>query len=147
MEETESKKWLLKYSKKGDKEKILEILNNPKININYKNKGGWTALHFACDEGNLKIVEILIKAHIDINLKNNDKKSPVHISEFRGYFNITKLLIENGANLNALNSEKNLEIHLCALNVHNELLSYILGKKYSYILNKNIYGNSILDLA
>ena len=128
LEETESNLELLKYSKKGYKEKVLEILNNPKININYKNKDGWTALHFACDEGNLKIVDILIKAYIDINMKNNYKKSPLHISAFRGYFDKTKLLIENGADLNALDSEKNLAIHLCALNGHNELLFYIMGK-------------------
>jgi ankyrin repeat protein len=61
-------------------------------------------------------------------MKNNYKKSPLHISAFRGYFDKTKLLIENGADLNALDSEKNLAIHLCALNGHNELLFYIIGK-------------------
>ena len=138
---------LLKYSKKGDKEKVLEILNNEKININYKNENGWTALHYAVDEGNLKIVEILIKAHIDINIRNNDKKTALHLSAFRGYFDITKLLVENGADLNALDNEKNLAIHLCALNGHNELLTYLLEKKCSYILSKNLYGNTPLDLA
>ena len=147
LEEIESNIELLKFSKKGDKEKVLEILNNPKVNINYKNENGWTALHYACDEGNLKIVEILIKAHIDINIKNNDKKTALHLSAFRGYFDITKILIDNGADLNALDNEKNLAIHLCALNGHNELLSYLLEKKYSYILNKNLYGSTILDLA
>ena len=138
---------LLKYSKKGDKEKVLEILNNQKININYKNENGWTALHFACDEGNLKVAEILIKAHIDVNIKNNDERTALHISAFRGYFDITKLLIENGADLNALDNEKNLAIHLCSLNGYNELLTFLLNKKYSYLLNKNLYGNTPLDLA
>ena len=146
-ENIESNIELLKYSKKGDKEKVLEILNNTKVNINYTNEDGWTALHYACDEGNLKIAEILIKAHIDINLKNNDKKTALHISAFRGYFDITKLLIESGADINAIDNEKNLAIHLCALNGHNELLAYLLDKKYTYIFNKNLYGNTPLDLA
>ena len=147
LEEIEIYLELLKFSKKGDKEKVLELLNNPKININYKNENGWTALHYACDEGNLKIVEILIKDHIDINIKNNDKKTALHLSAFRGYFDITKLLIDNGADLNALDNENNLAIHLCSMNGHSELLNYILSKKYSYILNKNLYGNTCLDLA
>ena len=147
LEDIESNIELLKYSKKGDKEKVLEILNNPKININYKNETGWTALHYACDEGNLKIVEILIKAHADINIKNNDKKSALHLSAFRGYFDITKLLIDNGADINSLDNEKNLAIHLCALRGHNELLSYLLDKKHTYIFSKNLYGNTPLDLA
>ena len=147
LEDLESNLELLRYSKKGDKEKVLELLNKPKININYKNENGWTALHYACDEGNLKIVEILIKAHIDINIRNNDKKTSLHLSALRGYFDITKLLIENGADLNALDNENNLAIHLCSMNGHSELLSYLLNKKFSYILNKNLYGNTCLDLA
>jgi ankyrin repeat protein len=51
---------LLLISKKGDKEKLLELLSSKQVNINFQNENGWSALHFACDEGNLKIVDILI---------------------------------------------------------------------------------------
>ena len=146
--EDDLNKSLLKNSKKGDKEKVLEILSNKdKININYQNENGWSALHFACDEGNLKVVEILIKAHIELNLTNNEKKTPLHISVSHGYFDISKLLIENNANLDCVDNEKNLAIHLCALHGHNELLSYMLEKKSSYINEQNLYGNTAFDLA
>ena len=141
-------KSLLKNCKKGDKERVFEILaNKDKININYQNENGWTALHFACDEGNLKIVEILIKAHAELNLINNEKKTPLHISVSHGYFDISKLLIENNANLDCVDNEKNLAIHLCALHGHNELLTYMLEKKSSYINEQNLYGNTVYDLA
>ena len=138
---------LLIYSKKGYKEKVLEIISKENLDINYQNENGWTALHYACDEGNLKIVEILIKAHSNINIKNNDKKTPLHISVTRGYFDITKLLIENGGDLNALDSEKNNLIHLCSMYGHNELLTYLLNKNSGLIYNKNLFGNIPLHLA
>ena len=34
------------------------------ININNQDEKGNTALHYACDEGNLKIVEILLNANL-----------------------------------------------------------------------------------
>ena len=138
---------LLKYSKKGDKEKILELISNPNININYKNEEGWTALHFACDEGNLKISEILIKSNINIDIQNNEGKTPLHISAFNGFFDISKLLVENGANLNTLDNENNLVIHLCAQNGHSELLAYLLDKNIENIFKKNKYGKTVNDLA
>ena len=66
---------LLIISKKGDKEELYKLLQFKQININFQNENGWSALHFACDEGNLKIVEILIKSNIDLNLKTNEKKN------------------------------------------------------------------------
>ena len=138
---------LLKYSKKGDKEKILELISNPNIDINYKNEEGWTALHFSCEEGNLKISEILIKSNININSQNNERKTPLHISAFNGFFDISKLLVENGANLNILDNENNLAIHLCAENGHSELLAYLLDKNLENIFKKNKYGKTVNDLS
>lgn len=135
------------YSKKGYKEKVLEIISSDNIDVNYQNENGWTALHYACDEGNLKIVEILIKAHSNVNIKNNDKKTPLHISVTRGYFDITKLLLENGGDLNAVDNEKNNLIHLCSMYGYNELLTFLLNKNSGLIYNKNIFGNIPIHLA
>ena len=71
---------LLITAKIGNREKFLEILEKifalPQdlININYQDESGNSALHYACDEGNLKIVEILIKANCEINISNPRKK-------------------------------------------------------------------------
>ena len=138
---------LLLISKKGDKEKLYELLSQKQIDINFQNENGWSALHFACDEGNLKIVEILIKYNIDLNLKTNEKKTALHISVFRGYFDITKILIENGAKINIRDNELNLPIHICASEGHDELLCFILEKTSAGIKIKNLYDKTPLDLA
>jgi len=138
---------LLLNCKKGDKEKVLEILSSKLIDINFQNENGWSALHYACDEGNLKIVEILIKSKIDLNLITNEKKTSLHLSVIRGYFDISKLLIENGANIDCIDNEKNLPLHLCAMEGHVELLNYLLEKNSKNINDKNLFGKTALDLA
>jgi len=138
---------LLIYSKKGYIDKILEIIAQKNVDINYQNENGWTALHYSCDEGNLKITEILIKAHCDVNIKNNDKKTPLHYSVARGYFDITKLLVENGGDINCVDNENNNIIHLCSMNGYDELLTFLLNKNPELIYNKNIFGNMPIHLA
>ena len=143
---------LLAIAKKGDKEKFLEILNQifslPKdsININFQDENGNSALHYACDEGNLKIVEILLKTNCETNLKNNEKKTALHLSSKRGYFDISKKLIENGALLNIFDSENNSPIHYVCIINHVELLKFFLTKLPKVDI-KNIYGKRPIDLT
>ena len=138
---------LLLSAKKGDKEKVIELLHIENIDINYKDEIGWSALHYACDEGNLKIVDILIKANADINAKSNDKRTPLHLAAKHGYFDISKLLYENGACLTSVDNEKNLPVHLCAMGNHTELLSYLLEHSTQCIYSKNLYGKTPCDLV
>ena len=141
----------LVLAKRGDKEKFLDIYSkissNPNgININYKDENGNTALHYACDEGNLKIVEILLEVKCDPNIKNIHKQTPLHLSAKRGYFDISKLLIEHGAQLNLYDSEKNTPIHYVCQNNSVELLIFFLTKRP--IINvKNIYEKTPKDLT
>ena len=143
---------LLLFAKRGDKEKFLEIygfiLNSQKENMdkNYKDENGFTALHYACDEGNLKIVEVLIEAKYDPNIKNNYKQTPLHLSANRGYFDISKKLIESGAILNTYDSEKNSPLHYVCKNNYIELLKYFLSKS-PQVEEKNIYGKTPKDLT
>ena len=138
---------LLLISKKGDKEKLYDLLSLNQIDINFQNENGWSALHFACDEGNLKISKILINSKIDLNLKTNEKKTALHISTYRGYFDITKLLIESGAKINLRDNEKNLPLHICASQGYDEILNFILEKNTTGLKIKNLYGKTPLDLA
>ena len=138
---------LLLISKKGDKEKLYELLSFNQIDINFQNENGWSALHFASDEGNLKISKILIKSKIDLNLRTNEKKTALHISTYRGYFDITKLLIESGAKINLRDNEQNLPLHICAFQGFDEILNFILEKNTTGLKIKNLYGKTPLDLA
>ena len=123
---------LLLTAKSGNKERFIEILekviSKDQNKINYQDENGNSALHYSCDEGNLRIVEILLKANCDPNLKNKENKTPLHFSAKRGYFDICKLLIENGALLDVFDNQKNSPLHFACINNNIELLQYFLSK-------------------
>lgn len=137
-------------AKKGDKETFIDFLNKClSINsdyVNYLDDNKWAALHYACNEGNLKIVESILRANSNINVLTKTKQTPLHLSAKNGFFDISKLLIDNGALLNSLNNEKNTPMHLCALNGHFELVQYFL-EKFPNADMKNIYGKTAYDVA
>jgi hypothetical protein len=143
---------LISYAKKGDRDGFLSVLSKiyknqkNKTNINYKDESGWSSLHYAADEGNLKIVEILIKMNVEVNCKTMNKKTPLHMAAEKGYFDISRILIENGAIISTLDDEKNNPIHISSLKGHYELLKYFL-EKFPQADSKNIYGKTPLDLS
>ena len=145
---------LLLAAKNGEEDKFLEIFKQIEqnlcfpdlINLNYKDEKGYTALHYACDEGKLKIVKILLDENCDSNIKNNDKETPLHLASKKGYFDICKMLIENGAVLNTYNSEKNSPLHYACMNNNVELLKYFLTK-LPQADAKNKYDKKPIDLT
>ena len=142
----------LLMSKKGDKDKFLEelgkILSLPQnlSNINFRDENGYSALHYSCDQGNLKIAEILVNANSNLNIRTNSYMTPLHLSTKRGFFDITKLLIEHGANINVIDNEKNTPLHYICMNNHIDLLKYILGKNPEIDI-ENIYKKKPIDLT
>ena len=145
---------LLLSAKNGEEEKFFEIFKQIEqnlslpdfINLNFKDENGYTALHYACDEGRLKIVEILLDENCDPNIKNNEKDTPLHLASKKGYFDICKILIENGAVLNTYNSEKNSPLHYACMNNNVELLKYFLTK-LPQADAKNKYDKKPIDLT
>ena len=47
-------------AKSGDMEKVREILECGKCNVNCTNSSGWTPLHWACCRGHLEVVRVLV---------------------------------------------------------------------------------------
>ena len=139
----------LTAARRGDKENFLEIYNkipNDIKNKDYQDENGNTALHYACEEGNLKIVEILLGFKCNPNIKNSANNTPLHLSAKNGYFDISKKLLEFGAELNSENSEKNSPLHYVCENNYIELLKYFLTKNPK-VNEKNIYGKTPKDLT
>ena len=143
---------LLLLAKRGDRQIFLDlfdqILSLPKnlLNLNYQDEKGNTALHYACDEGNLKIVEILLNSNCDPNMTNNKKETPLHLASKRGYFDISKKLIKKGALLNIYDLENNSPIHYACMNNCLELMIYFLTKNPK-VDTENINGKKPIDLA
>lgn len=69
-------------------------------NIYYVDESGRIALHYACENGNIKIVKLLLERGSCINVYDNKFFTPLYLASFNGYYDISKLLLERGASSN-----------------------------------------------
>ena len=68
---------------------------------------GWTALHYACDKGNMEIIELLIRngAKLDQPTVNGD--TALSIAAESGRFNVVRWMVRNGAHVNCRRRQLN----------------------------------------
>ena len=86
-----------------DIETVLRCLTDENIQIDQFNTNGFTALHLACDVGNLEIVNLLIDAGADLFIKSKtNNKSALQIANEIGHFEIAEFLISIGAQENEI---------------------------------------------
>ncbi|KAI8025638.1 Adenylosuccinate lyase [Camellia lanceoleosa] len=82
------------------RESIREFIEGADVNL--KNNGGRTALHYAASKGWLKIAEILLSHGANINLKDKVGCTPLHCAASTGNSELCELLIEEGAKVDAI---------------------------------------------
>jgi len=84
---------------KNDFEQVKEMAKYGGY-VNFQDCFGWTALHNATKNGNIKMVKFLLKNNAYVNPKIKIIASPLTLASARGYLEIVKLLVKNGAEIN-----------------------------------------------
>ena len=72
------------------------------VEVNAKDNGGWTALHYAAWHGRKEIVELLISKGADVNAKDNSGYTPLDRSTKRKHTEIADLLRTHGGKTGAI---------------------------------------------
>ena len=66
------------------------------MNLDHKDIFEWTALHYACQRGNLSCVKLLIeKGKLGINNITSSNNSALHIAAKNGHLLVCKYLVED----------------------------------------------------
>lgn len=94
----EGKTLLHKAVEEGDKEKIIQLLDQ-KIKIDVKDKNGYTPLHWAVLIGQEEIAFLLIARGANVNTTLPGGFTPLHDAVYVGGKNMVQLLIANGARI------------------------------------------------
>ena len=79
----------------------LQLLLEVGVQVNMRDKRGWTALHHACAYGTYESTEMLLNAGADVNQRDNDGFEPIHSAAQFNDAKVLNLLIECGANVEA----------------------------------------------
>ena len=106
-------------------ETLLEWLLENGADVNTQDTIGFTALHFACQEGHLQCVKILLTGKSNINIPDKYGNTPawVTVMNWKGgkNFSVLKELYKNGADLNIKNNAGNSAIDIIPQNILEQL--------------------------
>lgn len=82
---------------------LAKLLEDSRLNVDQKDKDGWTALHWASWSGLDRLSDMLIEKKADINNREGNGFTPLMLAAMRGNFQVAALLLEKGADMNAVN--------------------------------------------
>ncbi|MBA8667964.1 ankyrin repeat domain-containing protein [Holosporaceae bacterium 'Namur'] len=92
----------------GDKEKVIDLVNEDPTLLKYTMEDGFTAIHFASLEGHNEVIEYLISQGINVNVETNEGETAIHLAAYEGYNQTIELLCRNGAIFSPLEVYENL---------------------------------------
>lgn len=107
---------------------IVRYLLTQEVQINFQNKIGYTALHFAVNDCNHRIVKLLLEAGADVEISDNDRNTPLSIAAFKGDINSTKLLLQTRINVHTKN-KKGYDARSIALIAKNHAIAKLIEDK------------------
>ena len=128
-------KYLNNVRKSNSDERLLVakyLIKEQKCNVNHKDVEGFTALHYACREGDYQITKCLCKYGADPNISNVTDETPLHSAIKSRYDNmsILFLLIHYHADINAKigGALFRLPIHIAVERNKIDIVKYLIEK-------------------
>jgi ankyrin repeat protein len=90
---------LLKAAGKDDISRVKHLLDQG-LDVNAKNKNGWSALMVAASRGKVEMLNLLLEKGAAVDAKNDQGQTPLIFAAHWGHANVVRRLIEQGANVN-----------------------------------------------
>ena len=87
---------LMSLAIQGDVDRV-SLLLKVGADVDARDAGGWTPLHWASATGRETVVRLLLDKGADVNATKTFGKTPLHIASERGHASIVRLLREAGA--------------------------------------------------
>ena len=136
---------ILSVAKIGDINSVKNCLKAG-VSVNFKNKQGHFALHFAVQYSNLKLVKLLVKAGADVDMQTFDGFTSLNLAAQSGYFKIVKFLVKNKANVDQQSHNEFSPLFSAAKKGHLSIVKCLIENGASKNLTTK-FGNSALDYA
>ena len=113
-------------SKKTNKYEVLNKMLDLGSDPNIRDSNGWSALHYACQLGDLQSVIILVEKGAIIDSFSNNKRTPLHLAALQGYHEIVQFLLESGSDQDFQDELGCTPLHLAAKKGHVECINILL---------------------
>jgi len=94
---------------------ICKVLLDQEADVDARDHRRESALHKACERGNMDVIKVLLQNDPDLDLRNTQGHTAIQKPLMRGQHKVAKVLIAAGADLWTMNKTgKSLMQHLCA---------------------------------
>lgn len=129
---------------KAAKTKLLG--STKRLNINYQDADGFSALHHAALGGSLELIALLLEAQATVDIKDSNGMRPLHYAAWQGRLEPVRLLLRASAAVNAASLDGQIPLHLAAQYGHYEVSEMLLQHQSNPCL-VNKLKKTPLDLA
>uniref|UniRef100_A0A4W4F0U0 CASK interacting protein 2 n=1 Tax=Electrophorus electricus TaxID=8005 RepID=A0A4W4F0U0_ELEEL len=126
---------------------FIEILGSTKkLNVNYQDADGFSALHHAALAGTNDLLSLLLEAQATVDIKDSNGMRPLHYAAWRGKAESVLMLLRYGASVNGASQDGQIPLHLAAQYGHYEVTEMLLQHQ-SNPCTVNKAKKTPLDLA
>ncbi|CAM4502634.1 unnamed protein product [Leuciscus chuanchicus] len=134
---------LLQRPKQG-KAKLLGAAK--KVNVNFQDTDGLSALHHAALNGNVELIALLLESQAVVDIKDQNGMRPLHYAAWQGKCEPMKMLLKAGSSVNSQSDEGQIPLHLSSQHGHYEGSEMLIQHQSNPCLRDHA-GKTPLDLA
>ncbi|XP_066833455.1 caskin-1 isoform X2 [Anser cygnoides] len=149
---------LVQAVKAEDVAAVQKLLQRPKpgkakllgsakrVNVNFQDTDGFSALHHAALNGNTELISLLLEAQAAVDIKDNKGMRPLHYAAWQGKKEPMKMVLKAGSSVNIPSDEGQIPLHLAAQHGHYDVSEMLLQHQSNPCIMDNS-GKTPLDLA
>ncbi|XP_018617279.2 caskin-2-like isoform X1 [Scleropages formosus] len=117
-----------------------------RVNVNYQDSDGFSALHHAALTGTTDLLSLLLEAQATVDIKDSNGMRPLHYAAWQGKADSVLMLLRAGASVNGASQDGQTPLHLAAQYGHYEVSEMLLQHQSNPCL-VNKAKKTPLDLA
>ncbi|XP_056262253.1 caskin-2-like isoform X3 [Pseudoliparis swirei] len=149
---------LLQAVKTGDLQSAQKLLSKLKanrtkllgstkrLNVNYQDSDGFSALHHAALTGTSELLSVLLEAQASVDVKDSNGMRPLHYAAWQGKAESVLMLLRSGSSVNGVSLDGHIPLHLAAQYGHYQVSEMLLQHQSNPCL-VNKAKKTPLDLA
>ena len=116
------------------------------VDVNAKNKFGYSPLQYACANGSVEAVEILLTLGADVHSHDKMRWTGLHRAAGSGHAEVVEVLLKRGANVNSNDLQNYTALHEASWCGHVEIASLLVAHG-ARIEQTDLWNNTAVDLA
>ncbi|KAJ8363644.1 hypothetical protein SKAU_G00124750 [Synaphobranchus kaupii] len=109
---------------KANRSKLLG--STKRLNVNYQDSDGFSALHHAALTGTTELISLLLEAQATVDIKDSNGMRPLHYAAWQGKADSVLMLLRSGASVNGSSHDGQIPLHLAAQYGHYEVSEMLL---------------------